>query len=118
MKSQEESANVMDHMETDFYESKILSPSRKQKVLKSATYVTEHTRSLQNISPLQKKKKKKPTHTICSLCHAFFLHVSRNTASRDLSNGKNNSPSPRGLQESHTFIGADITGDEDPKQAR
>ncbi|GBO19374.1 hypothetical protein AVEN_249296-1 [Araneus ventricosus] len=50
------------------------------------------------------------------LCHAFSLHVLRNAASRDWSNGKNNSPSSCGLQESHAFIGADVTGDENPKK--
>ncbi|GBM40686.1 hypothetical protein AVEN_159661-1 [Araneus ventricosus] len=52
-----------------------------------------------------------------SLCHAFSLHVSRNAASRDWSNGKNNSPPSCGLRESHAIIRADITGDDDPKQA-
>ncbi|GBM25836.1 hypothetical protein AVEN_151317-1 [Araneus ventricosus] len=42
-----------------------------------------------------------------SLCNAF---------SRDWSNGKN-TPSSRDLQESHAFIGADVTGDGEPKQA-
>ncbi|GBM38810.1 hypothetical protein AVEN_186613-1 [Araneus ventricosus] len=45
-----------------------------------------------------------------SLCHVFSLHVSRNAASRDWSNGKNNL---RGLRESHAFIRADVTGDEE-----
>ncbi|GBN47942.1 hypothetical protein AVEN_62949-1 [Araneus ventricosus] len=52
-----------------------------------------------------------------SLCYAFSLQVSCKAASRDWSNGKNNSPSSCGLRESHAFITADITGDEDLKQA-
>ncbi|GBL97002.1 hypothetical protein AVEN_254060-1 [Araneus ventricosus] len=102
-------------------------PSPDNLEAESVKYVAEQTQSLQNISSL---KKNMCTHQIKhdmfyrtikakrSLCHAFSLHISRNAASRDWSNGKNNSPSLRGLRESHAFIGADVTGDEDPKQAR
>ncbi|GBM88611.1 hypothetical protein AVEN_174345-1 [Araneus ventricosus] len=114
------------------YQNQIDCYPRRQKVLKSAKYVAQQTRSLQNISSLGKKKNKitlahtKKNHDMfCrtikarrSLFHAFSLHVSRNAASRNWSNGKNNSPSSRGLRENHAFIGDDVTGDEDPKQER
>ncbi|GBO31748.1 hypothetical protein AVEN_190199-1 [Araneus ventricosus] len=88
-------------------------------MFKSETYVAEQTRSLQNISSLKKAHTKKHDmfcRTIKvrhSLCHAISLHQPPEIGAM----AKNNSPSSRGLRESHAFIGSDVTGDEDPKQA-
>ncbi|GBM95932.1 hypothetical protein AVEN_57863-1 [Araneus ventricosus] len=85
-------------------ESQLKPGSRKCDILRRTnTVFTEHF-------ILKKNKKKKHAHTpkkhdmFCrtikarrSLCQAFSLHVA---AFRDWSNGKNNSPSSYGLQES------------------
>ncbi|GBM56586.1 hypothetical protein AVEN_173949-1, partial [Araneus ventricosus] len=86
--------------------------ARKQKVLQIAS---QNKRGLfRTFHPLKNTHQK---NTIFSaeqskrgaLYAVPSLHVSRNAASRDWSNGKNNSPSSRGLRESLAIIGTDVT---------